>query len=149
MTTGAAGGIVAGTAGAIAWKDCSLVPQLPLPATTGIEVIRQKFHHDCYDRQVTACGVKLVDVESREDLERPISSRTAIMFSSNFLEGESTIDRSAWIDVVRRRNLQTTKTIRRAVRPKDCSKTQFSVFARRAVNRYVVGMLMQCVKQVG
>ena len=50
---------------------------------------------------------------------------------------------------VRRRNLQTTKTIRRAVRPKDCSKTQFSVFARRAVNRYVVGMLMQCVKQVG
>ncbi|MCH2212075.1 MAG: aminotransferase class V-fold PLP-dependent enzyme [Fuerstiella sp.] len=107
VTTGAAGSIVAGTSAAITWKDRSLIPQLPLPATTGIEVIRQKSHRDCYDHQMTSCGVKLVDVESREDLERSISSQTVMMFSYNFLEGESAIDRSAWIDTARRHGIPT------------------------------------------
>ena len=107
VTTGAAGGIVVGTAAAVTLKDRSLIPKLPLPSATGIEVIRQKSHRECYDHQVTACGVKLLDVETREDLERTISSKTVMMLSYNVREGDSTIDQSTWIETARRHGIPT------------------------------------------
>ena len=105
VTTGAAGGILVGTAAAITHRDRSLVSRLPLPPDMDIEVIRQKSHRECYDNQVEACGVRLVDVESREDLERAINERTAMMFSYNFLEGESKIPQGEWVEVARKHNI--------------------------------------------
>ena len=107
VTTGAAGGIVVGTAAAVTFRDHSLIAQLPLPPERGIEVIRQKSHRECYDHQVMACGVKLVDVETPGDLERAISDRTAMMLSYNVQEGESTIARKDWIRVARQHSIPT------------------------------------------
>src|SRR3989304_161811 len=81
--TGAAGGILLGTAAVLTYRDHSMVGRLPLPPEMGIEVIRQQSHRECYDNLVTACGVKLVDVETVEDLGRAINPRTAMMFSYN------------------------------------------------------------------
>ncbi len=107
VTTGAAGGILVGTAAALTYRDHSLVGRLPHRPEMGIEVIRQKSHRECYDNLVTACGVKLVDVESREDLERAINSRTAMMYSYNVHEEAGRIKRDEWVAVARKHGIPT------------------------------------------
>ncbi len=107
VTTGAAGGILVGTAAALTHRDRSLVARLPLPPEMGLEVIRQKSHRDCYDHQITACGVRLVDVETRDELERAIGPRTAMMMAYNYLEPQGKISRAEWIETARRHKVLT------------------------------------------
>ena len=107
VTTGAAGGILVGTAAAVTHRDHDLVSRLPLPPEMDLQVIRQTSHRQCYDNQVTTCGVRLVDVETRDDLERAINERTVMMFSYNVAEGESKIPQSEWVEVARRHNIPT------------------------------------------
>ncbi|HJN08131.1 MAG TPA: aminotransferase class V-fold PLP-dependent enzyme [Pirellulaceae bacterium] len=107
VTTGAAGGIVLGTAAALTYRDHSLVSRLPFPAQQQVEVIRQRSHHACYDNQVRACGARLVDVESRQDLEQAINGRTAMMFGYNVNEGDSTIPQEEWVEVARTHDIPT------------------------------------------
>ena len=54
------------------------------------EVIIQKAHRFGYERAVRNCGVRLVEVETREDLERAVSDRTAMMlfYNNNNKEGQ-------------------------------------------------------------
>ena len=94
VTTGAAGGILVGTAAAVTYRDRSLVGRLPLPPEMGIEVIRQKTHHACYDNQIKACGVKLIDVETRRELARAINERTRMMMAYNVYEARGKIKRA-------------------------------------------------------
>lgn len=107
VTTGAAGGIVVGTAAAITFRDHSKISRLPLSSDDTVQVIRQKAHRECYDNQVKACGAELIDVESVEDLRRAISKRTAMMLSYNVHEGDSTIPREQWIAVAREHEIPT------------------------------------------
>ncbi len=107
VTNGAAGGILIGTAAALTFRDHSLVSRLPHSPEIGIGVIRQKSHRECYDNLVTACGVNLVDVETREDLERAINSRTAMMYSYNVHEDAGRIKRDEWVAVARKHNIPT------------------------------------------
>src|SRR4029450_8983431 len=62
-----------------------------LPNLTGMksEVIIQKSHRFGYDHAVRNCGVRLVEVESPEDLERAINEKTAMMifYNNNNREG--------------------------------------------------------------
>ena len=74
VTTGAAGGILVGTAAAVTLHDPTRISQLPLSPELELQVIRQASHRDCYDNQVKACGVRLVDVQTRRDLERRAQS---------------------------------------------------------------------------
>jgi len=107
VTTGAAGGIVVGTAAAVTYRDRALIGRLPLPPKMGIEVIRQKSHRACYDHQVQACGVRLIDVETQEQLQRAVNQKTAMMFSYNVHEDDSTIDRARWLEAARKRGIPT------------------------------------------
>ena len=107
VTTGAAGGIVVGTAAALTHRDPSLVARLPLPPEAGLEVIRQKAHRACYDNQVKSCGVRLIDVETRAELERAISRRTVMMFSYNVHEADGKISQADWVEVARQHEIPT------------------------------------------
>lgn len=107
VTTGAAGAMLVGTAAALTYRDHSLVSQLPLPESKGVEVIRQRTHRDCYDQQVTACGAKLVDVETLADLERAIGPRTAMLLAYNFHEPHGQIRHAEWIAAARRHQIPT------------------------------------------
>lgn len=107
VTTGAAGAMLVGTAAAITYKDRSLVGQLPLPESKGVEVIRQKSHRDCYDQQVTACGVKLIDVETLADLEKAIGPRTAMLLAYNFQEPHGQIRHAQWVAAAKRHGIPT------------------------------------------
>jgi len=107
VTTGAAGAMLVGTAAAVTLRDRSLIPRLPLSPAAGIEVIRQKAHRDCYDNQVQACGVKLVDIETLEELDRAVNERTALMLAYNFREEAGRIRHQEWIAAARRHGIPT------------------------------------------
>jgi len=56
-----------------------------LPNLTGMksEVIIQKSHRFGYDHAVRNCGVRLIEVETRDDLERAVTPQTAMMLFYN------------------------------------------------------------------
>ncbi len=107
VTTGAAGGILVGTAAAVTYRDHALVGRLPLPGEMDQQVIRQTSHRQCYDHQVEMCGVRLVDVETREELEQAINENTVMMFSYNVQEGESRIPQRQWLEIAKKHKIPT------------------------------------------
>ncbi len=107
VTTGAAGAMLLATAAAVTRGDQARIARLPNTSGMNNEVITQKSHHTGYDRQVTNCGVKLVDVETRDELEQAINERTAMMLFYNLLEPDGKIKKEEWIEVARRRGIPT------------------------------------------
>ncbi len=91
VTSGAAGALCCGTAACITGADQKAI--LQIPDLTGLknEVIVQKKHRYGYDHAVRACGVKLVEVETAEELEQAYGPRVAMMLFANFLEPEGRI----------------------------------------------------------
>src|SRR5438552_16312176 len=107
VTTGAAGALLLGTAAAVTRGDRGRIRRLP--DTTGMknEVIVQKAHHSCYDNQLTDVGVKLVEVETAEDVRRAVNERTALLFFMNVAEAEGRIKRAEWLELARRHKVPT------------------------------------------
>jgi L-seryl-tRNA(Ser) seleniumtransferase len=89
VTSGAASALTLGTAGVLTGTDRQKIAALPDLTGMKSEVIIQKSHRFGYDRAVRNCGVRLAEVESREDLERAINDRTAMMlfYNNNNSEG--------------------------------------------------------------
>lgn len=107
VTTGAAGALLLGTAAAVTRGDRSLMKRLPDTSGMKNEVILQKAHHSCYDNQLTDVGVKLVDVETPEDVKRAVNDRTALLFFMNVSEGDGKIKRAEWVELARRHKVPT------------------------------------------
>ena len=70
VTSGAASALTLGTAAVLTGTDRQKIVDLPNLAGMKSEVIIQKSHRFGYDHAVRNCGVRLVEVETREDLER-------------------------------------------------------------------------------
>jgi uncharacterized pyridoxal phosphate-dependent enzyme len=85
LTSGAAAALTLGTAACVAGKNPDWIRRLPDLAATDMksEVIVQRAHRYGYDHAVRNCGVRMVEVETREELEGAISSRTAMMLFFN------------------------------------------------------------------
>ncbi len=80
VTTGTAGAITLAVAGVLTGADETKVRQLPDLAGMRSEVIIQKVHRNGYDHAVRNTGVKIVTVESREQLEAAFNARTAAIY---------------------------------------------------------------------
>jgi L-seryl-tRNA(Ser) seleniumtransferase len=89
VTSGAASALTLGTAAVLTGTDQQKMIALPDLTTMKSEVIIQKSHRFGYDHAVRNCGVRLVEVETREDLERAVNPKTAMMlfYNNNNKEG--------------------------------------------------------------
>ena len=89
VTCGAASALTLGTAAVLTGTDRQKIVDLPDLTTMKNEVIIQKSHRFGYDHAVRNCGVRLVEVETREDLERAVNPQTAMMlfYNNNNKEG--------------------------------------------------------------
>src|SRR5438874_1150141 len=89
VTSGAASALTLGTAAVLTGVDPRKVVDLPNLAGMKSEVIIQKSHRFGYDHAVRNCGVRLVEVETREEMERAITDQTAMMlfYNNNNAEG--------------------------------------------------------------
>ena len=83
VTSGAASALTLGTAAVLTGVDNQKIIELPDLTNMKREVIIQKSHRFGYDHAVRNCGVTLVEVETRDDLERAINLQTAMMLFYN------------------------------------------------------------------
>src|SRR5262245_23363855 len=83
ISSGAASAMTLGTAGVLTGTDRQKILALPNLAGMKSEVIIQKTHRFGYDHAVRNCGVRLVEVETADDLERAVSDKTAMMLFYN------------------------------------------------------------------
>src|SRR5207342_162082 len=91
VTSGAASALTLGTAAVLTGTDQQKMVALPdlVGANMKSEVIIQKAHRFGYDHAVRNCGVRMIEVETREDLERAVNPKTAMMlfYNNNNKEG--------------------------------------------------------------
>lgn len=83
VTSGAASALTLGTAAILTGTDRQKIVNLPNLAGMKTEVIVQKSHRFGYDHAVRNCGLRIVEVETRDDLERAINDQTAMMLFYN------------------------------------------------------------------
>src|SRR6202040_3652158 len=67
VTSGAAGAMQSGLAGILTGDNEQFIKQLPDLSGMKSEVIIQKSHRNPFDHQLRATGIKLIEVETRDD----------------------------------------------------------------------------------
>lgn len=83
VTAGAASALTLGTAACITGSDPEKIKQLPSLPGAMPEVIIQKEHRYVFDHAVRCAGVKLVEVESPEEMEEAINEQTVMALFFN------------------------------------------------------------------
>jgi len=85
VTAGAASAISLGTAGVLTRMDPDKARRIPTDLSgMKSEVIIQKTHRVGYDHAIRNCGVKLIEVETREEMLDAINDQTAMMWFLNY-----------------------------------------------------------------
>jgi uncharacterized pyridoxal phosphate-dependent enzyme len=107
VTGGCASAITLGTAACVAGGDQEKLRRLPDTAGMKNEIVQQKTHRGGYEQQMLLVGAKIVWIETREELDRAINDRTAMLFFYNEMEPEGKIDRHEWIRVGKERGVPT------------------------------------------
>jgi L-seryl-tRNA(Ser) seleniumtransferase len=105
VTSGAAAAIQSGLAGILTGDNETLIRQLPDLTGMKSEVIIQKSHRNPFDHQLRSTGVKLVEIETREQLYRAVSERTAMMHFTNFANAAGLIKVDEWPKLAKQYNL--------------------------------------------
>lgn len=96
VTSGAAAAIQSGLAGILTGSNEQFIKQLPDLTGMKSEVIIQKSHRNPFDHQLRSTGVKLVEVETREDLRKAVNEKTAMMHFTNFANAAGQIKVDDW-----------------------------------------------------
>ncbi len=101
VTSGAAGAMQSGLAGILTGDNESFIKQLPDLTGMKSEVIIQKSHRNPFDHQLRGTGVKLIEIETRDQLRRAVSERTAMMHFSNFANAAGQIKVDEWVKLAK------------------------------------------------
>jgi L-seryl-tRNA(Ser) seleniumtransferase len=101
VTSGAAAAIQSGLAGVLTGDNEALIRQLPDLTGMKSEVIIQKSHRNPFDHQLRSTGVKLVEIETREQLRRAVNERTALMHFTNYANAAGQIKVDEWVKLAK------------------------------------------------
>ncbi len=97
VTSGAASAIQNGYSGILTGGSAANIAQIPDLTGMKSEVIIQKAHRSAWDHQIRATGVKLVEVETVDDVHNALSERTAAMHFLNLSDPDGQIKRPDWV----------------------------------------------------
>lgn len=107
VTCGAANALSLATAACVAGKDPEKIRRLPDTAGMKNEVILQKTHRVAYDHAIRAAGTRLIEVETRQQLEEARSERTAMMFFLNYADPQGQVKRKEFVEIARKAGIPT------------------------------------------
>src|SRR5450432_2736807 len=97
VTSGAAAAIQSGLAGILTGDNEAFIKQIPDLTGMKSEVIIQKSHRNPFDHQLRNTGIKLVVIETRDELRNAVNEKTAMMHFSNFANAAGQIKVDEWI----------------------------------------------------
>lgn len=106
VTGGAAAALLVGYAAILTGDNKQYIRQIPdLTGMPKTEVVIQKSHRYPFDHQVRQTGVKLVEVETRDQLRSAIGPHTAAMHFTNFLDPAGQIHVEEFVQIARQHNV--------------------------------------------
>src|SRR6202790_161009 len=97
----------AGLAGILTGSNEQFIKQIPDLTGMKSEVIIQKSHRNPFDHQLRSTGIKLVVVESGDELRAAINDRTAMMHFSNFANAAGQIKDEEWLKIAQENKIPT------------------------------------------
>ncbi len=99
VTAGCASALSLATAACVAGSDRDRIGRLPNTDGLKNEVLVQRTHRVGYDHAIRNAGVKLIEIETGEELEKAINERTAMMFFLNSSDPEGKIHHEEFVEV--------------------------------------------------
>jgi L-seryl-tRNA(Ser) seleniumtransferase len=107
VTAGCASAMQYATVAVIAGRDQAKLRQLP--DTTGMknEVLVQRSHRVGYDHAIRNSGAKIIEVDGREELEKAINDKTALMFYLNSSTGSGKIKHEEFVEIAQKHKIPT------------------------------------------
>jgi L-seryl-tRNA(Ser) seleniumtransferase len=105
VTSGAAAAMQSGLAGILTGDNENFIRQIPDLTGMKSEVIIQKLHRNPFDHQLRNTGIKLIEIETRDQLRQAVSDRTAMMHFSNFANAAGQIKVDEWIKLGKQYNV--------------------------------------------
>lgn len=105
VTSGAAGAMVCGYAGILTHDNPDFIQRIPDLTGMKTEVIIQASHRYPFDHQVRQTGVKLIEVETREDVQKAIGPQTAALHFTNLFNDRGRIKVDEWLKIAKANNL--------------------------------------------
>ncbi len=97
VTSGGACGILLATAACVTGGDPEKIRRVPNLEGMKNEVIVPREHRNGYDHAARTVGVKLVEVETVDELHRAIGPQTAMLYFTNIFEPKGQIKRQEFI----------------------------------------------------
>jgi L-seryl-tRNA(Ser) seleniumtransferase len=107
ITAGAASALTVGTAACITGTDPDKIKRIPDLTGMKTEVIVQKTHRYGYDHAVRNCGIKMIEVETSEELERAVNPNTAMMLFFNANNNVGKIQDEEFVALGKKHNIPT------------------------------------------
>lgn len=107
VTSGCAAALCQVTAACVAGLDREKMERLPDTAGMKNEVITQPSHRHIYDHAIRMVGVKLLEVETREEMEAAINERTAMVAIFGDAADRGTISVPDMVAVAREHGIPT------------------------------------------
>jgi len=101
VTSGAAAAMQSGLAGILTGDNEQFIKQIPDLTGMKSEVIIQKSHRNPFDHQLRTTGVKLVVIETREELRAAVNEKIAMMHFSNFANAAGQIKVDEWVKLAK------------------------------------------------
>jgi uncharacterized pyridoxal phosphate-dependent enzyme len=105
VTSGAAAAIQSGLAGILTGGNEAPIRQLPDLTGMKSEVIIQKTHRNPFDHQLRSTGIKLIEIETQDELRAAVNERTAMMHFSNFANAAGQIKVDEWVRLAKQYNI--------------------------------------------
>ena len=97
VTAGAAAAMQSGLAGILTGDNAKFIAQIPDLTGMKSEVLIQKTHRNPFDHQLRSTGVRLIGVETADDVRKAINPQTAMMHFSNFADDDGGIKVEEWV----------------------------------------------------
>jgi L-seryl-tRNA(Ser) seleniumtransferase len=109
ITSGAAAALTVGTAACVAGKNTDWIKRIPDLAGTGMksEVIVQKSHRYGYDHAVRNCGIRMIEIETADELERAVNDKTAMMLFFNDADPKGKIKLAEFVALGKKHKVPT------------------------------------------
>ncbi|GAB3801135.1 aminotransferase class V-fold PLP-dependent enzyme [Spirosoma humi] len=119
VTAGCFSAMTLGLAGVLTGMDQKKVEQLPHLEGTDMksEVIAQKAHNIGYSHALTNTGCKIIQVETLEEAEKAINSKTALLWFLNIQSDKGQVQHQEWVALGKKHNIPTMIDIAADVPP--------------------------------
>src|SRR5712664_3067643 len=101
VTSGAAAAMQSGLAGILTGDNPEFIRQIPDLTGMKSEVIIQKSHRNPFDHQLRTTGIKLIVIETRDELRQAVNQKTAMMHFTNFANAAGQIKVDEWVKLAK------------------------------------------------